>query len=78
MACNLPVVATVAGDIAELLEGVHPSAVCESQPEVLAREIVRCLRPRRRSNGRDRIAPLRVEEATARTLACYRSLGAAR
>lgn len=75
MACNLPVVATSAGDIAEILHLVHPSAVCEATPEALAHEIVRILRERRRSNGRDRIGPLRLEASTARTLACYRSLG---
>jgi glycosyltransferase involved in cell wall biosynthesis len=75
MACNLPVVATSAGDIADMLRSVQPSAVCEATPEALAQEIVRILRERRRSNGRDRIGPLRLEAATARTLACYRSLG---
>jgi glycosyltransferase involved in cell wall biosynthesis len=76
LACELPVVATAAGDIPELLEGVYPSAVCESSPQALAAEIVRCLRIRSRSNGRERTAHLALEHVTARTLACYRSLGA--
>jgi teichuronic acid biosynthesis glycosyltransferase TuaC len=76
LACNLPVVATPAGDIAELLAGVQPSAVCPPQPETLAREIVRCLRADSRSNGRECTARVGLEQVTARTLQCYRSLGA--
>lgn len=76
MACNLPVLATPVGDIPDLLRGVQPSAVCEARPESLAREAVRLLRAGHRSNGRERIEPLRVEMVTAWTLECYRSLGA--
>ncbi len=76
LACNLPVVATEAGDIAEVLEGVEPSALCAADPQALAAALVCILRQGRRSNGRERIAPLRAAVATARTLECYRSLGA--
>ena len=54
LACNLPVVATPSGDIAELLAGVTPSALCAPEPEALAYEIVRCVASRQRSNGRVR------------------------
>lgn len=76
MACNLPVLATDVGDIAELLAGVQPSAVCAASAEAdeLAREAVRLLRLGRRSDGRERIAPYRIEVTTARTLDCYRRL----
>lgn len=76
LACNLPVVATPAGDIADLLAGVQPSSVCPPQPETLAREIVRCLRAGSRSNGRACTARVGLEQVTTRTLECYRSLGA--
>ncbi len=75
LACNLPVVATVAGDIPELLRGVEPSAVCGAIPETLSAEIVKCLRAGRRSNGRKRTAHLALDQITERTIACYRSLG---
>jgi glycosyltransferase involved in cell wall biosynthesis len=75
MACNLPVLATPAGDIPELLKDVEVSAACEARPEALAREAVRLLRAGRRSNGRERIAPLALEAATEQTLDCYRALG---
>jgi len=75
LACNLPVVATLAGDIPELLNGVAPSALCAPEPEMLAREIVRCVADRQRSDGRERTRHLGIEETTARTLECYASLG---
>lgn len=75
LACNLPVVATPSGDIAELLTGVTPSALCAPRSEMLAREIVRCAAGRQRSNGRERTRHLGLEEITARTLECYASLG---
>jgi teichuronic acid biosynthesis glycosyltransferase TuaC len=76
LACNLPVVATPAGDVPELLAGVEPSAICDAEPKALAAEIVRCLRAARRSNGRERSEHLSLERVTERTLDCYRSLGA--
>ncbi len=51
--CNLPVVATPVGDVAELLDGVTPSYVCEPDETKLMEAIVACLRERRRSNGRE-------------------------
>ncbi len=75
IACGLPVVATPAGDIAELLEGVEPSAVCEDRPEALARAVLEIARAGARVNGDSRSRVLSVEAASARTLECYRSLG---
>jgi glycosyltransferase involved in cell wall biosynthesis len=77
LACNLPVVATAAGDIPDLLDGVDPSAVCAADPEMLAAEIVRCVHAGVRSNGAERVADLGLDRITQRTLACYRSVGAA-
>ncbi len=76
LACDLPVVATPAGDIPELLAGVHPAAVCDWDAETLARAIVACLRSGSASNGRERTEHLSLEAVTARTLALYRALGA--
>jgi glycosyltransferase involved in cell wall biosynthesis len=75
LACNLPVVATPAGDIAELLAGVTHCAVCAPNPELLAREIVKCVTGRPSSNGRDRTRHLDLRQTAARTLECYASLG---
>jgi glycosyltransferase involved in cell wall biosynthesis len=75
-ACQLPVASTQVGDIADLLEGVEPSALCDDRPEALAHEIVRILRDGRRSNGREQLHRLGIDTATARTIDCYRSVGA--
>jgi len=75
LACNLPVVATPSGDIAELLTGVTPSALCAPQSEMLAREIVRCVAGRQRSNGRERTSDLSLDAIAERTLEYYASLG---
>lgn len=74
LAANLPVVATAAGDIPELLDGVAPSAVCPADVDSLAEAIVACVDPPRRSNGRDRSQELGLEHTTDLTLRCYRSL----
>lgn len=75
LACNLPVVATPSGDIAELLAGVTPSAVCAPRPAMLAHEIVRCVAGRTRSNGRECTRHLGLGQIAARTLECYAFLG---
>ena len=51
--CNLPVVATPAGDVEELLEGVVPSYICAPSAEALSSALVDCLTDARRSNGRE-------------------------
>jgi len=50
--CNLPVVATPAGDIEELLDGVTPSWVCRPEAHELAIALASCLAHPVRSNGR--------------------------
>jgi glycosyltransferase involved in cell wall biosynthesis len=76
LACNLPVVATGAGDIPELLAGVEPAAVCEPDPAALARAIVRCLDGgHARSNGRERSAHLDRDQIALRLVDFYRELG---
>jgi glycosyltransferase involved in cell wall biosynthesis len=75
LACNLPVVATDAGDIAWLIEGVRPAAIAAASPGALAEAIVACLSFREPGNGRERTAHLAVEHTTARTLQVYASLG---
>jgi teichuronic acid biosynthesis glycosyltransferase TuaC len=73
LACDLPIVATPAGDIPELLTDVHPSAVCEPNPEDLAAALIRCA-TRVRSNGRTRVQHLGTEMIAQRVLEWYRSL----
>lgn len=52
--CNLPVVATPAGDVEELLDGVVPSYVCPPSEPALSEALISCLQEPQRSNGRER------------------------
>jgi glycosyltransferase involved in cell wall biosynthesis len=73
--CNLPVVATPAGDVRELLDGVLPSAVCRPEPQELARALTAILETRERSNGREQKADtLSSDAVAARLAAIYDSL----
>jgi teichuronic acid biosynthesis glycosyltransferase TuaC len=71
LACNLPVVATPAGDIRELLGGVGDSYVSAAQVGDLADALVRCLDPPRRSNGRERTEILDDRRIAERVVAVY-------
>jgi teichuronic acid biosynthesis glycosyltransferase TuaC len=72
--CNLPVVATPAGDVAELLAGVTPSYVCEPLATTLSDALVECVRERHRSNGRDASTHLDARIVAKSLLRLYREL----
>lgn len=73
LACNLPVVATDVADVAERLEGVEPSAVCESEPAFVD-ALTAVLRRPERSNGREHVRELSVERAARDVLEVYREV----
>jgi teichuronic acid biosynthesis glycosyltransferase TuaC len=73
--CNLPVVATPVGDVRELLKGVAPSEVANSDPDALADALVRVLTEGGRSNGRDEALRLRSERIAARLVKLYDRVG---
>ena len=75
LACNLPVIATPAGDVRELLRGVTACAVCEPDPTALAGALVAVLQPNQRSNGREHTDHLSTEAVAKRTIECYVALG---
>jgi teichuronic acid biosynthesis glycosyltransferase TuaC len=70
--CNLPVIATDVGDVAERLEGVEPSWLCPPEPERLAAALAECATARRRSNGREHVADLDETRIAERVLEVYR------
>jgi teichuronic acid biosynthesis glycosyltransferase TuaC len=74
LACNLPIVATPAGDIEQLLEHAWPGAVVRADAHALALEVVRCCRVPIRSNGRTLTNGMDLESAATATLALYRSV----
>lgn len=69
--CNLPVVATDVADVAEMLAGVTPSAVCSHAPDELGDALVGVLTAGRRSDGRGRRPDLNQATAVRRVLETY-------
>ncbi len=63
MACNCPVVATDVADIAYLLSGVRNSYATSFDPQEIADRITDVLRDGRRSNGRERIELLNLDNS---------------
>ena len=63
MAYNCPVVATDVADIAYLLDGVSNSYVTSFDPQDVAEKITRALECGKRTNGRERIEKLQLENS---------------
>lgn len=74
LACNLPVVSTPVGDVPERLAGVSPSCIASRDPREFGEAIVNILLSRQRSNGRERIMPLGLDQIASRILTVYRSV----
>jgi teichuronic acid biosynthesis glycosyltransferase TuaC len=72
--CNLPVIATSAGDVEELLEGVAPSSICEASETAVSAALLACLRNPRRSNGREVTARLDATVVAQSLLSLYRDV----
>jgi glycosyltransferase involved in cell wall biosynthesis len=69
--CDLPVIATPAGDVRELLQGVSPSWVCEASVGVIADALTECLSAPKRSNGRSEASHLTTGAIAERVLSVY-------
>lgn len=70
--CNLPVIATPSGDLADLLDGVQPSFLCAPDAGVLAESLIEFFAKPARSNGRERIeAALSATAIASRLLEIY-------
>jgi glycosyltransferase involved in cell wall biosynthesis len=72
--CNLPVLATRAGDVDELLESVERSQVVSDDPAEIAAALVALLRDPGRSNGRTASAGLSAEAIAERLRKVYEAL----
>lgn len=73
MACNLPVVSTDVGDVAERLGPVSPSFVCQTDEELIA-GLESVLHQRVRSNGREHVRDLGLERMGERIVSVYESV----
>ena len=73
-ACNLPIVTVPVGDVAEVLEHVHPSRIVARDIEALTAETVRISRLRVRSNGREHILKYGTKIVARKHIEFYESL----
>jgi teichuronic acid biosynthesis glycosyltransferase TuaC len=74
--CNLPVVATPAGDVEDLLKGVTPSYVCRPVTAEIGEAIVDCLMQGIRSDGRAKAtATLSADVGASQLFEIYRRFG---
>jgi glycosyltransferase involved in cell wall biosynthesis len=71
LACNLPIVSTPVGDVPERLAGVQPSAVVPSDANAIGEALVKVLLERKRSNGREHVASLSLENIAERIVDVY-------
>ena len=73
--CDLPVVSTDIGDVAELLNGVTNSTVCQDTPKDLGAALIAILRSGERSDGREKRKHLKQSVIASRILKIYRYAG---
>ena len=73
LACNLPVVSVVVGDVAERLRGVTGCVVCDtSDPDQLASALADVLRRGQRTDGRATVRELDEEVLAQKMIEIYR------
>ena len=73
LACNLPVIATDVGDVSDRLDDVTYSTA-SSDNDVLVEALSDTLRASERSNGREVVADLGVENQITKIEAVYESV----
>jgi len=74
MACNLPIVSTDVGDVAEVIEGVAGCYLVEPNAEDIADKLLRVLADRRRTAGREKMARLSSQAIARRVIDVYNEL----
>jgi glycosyltransferase involved in cell wall biosynthesis len=74
MACNIPIVATAVGDVAELIGQTQGCCVCSHDPDELAAGIERALRHSGPTTGRNDISHLERSVIAKRVIEVYKSV----
>lgn len=72
--CNLPIVATAAGDVVQLLDGVQLSFVVDPDEAAVAEALVRCIAEPVRSDGRRKALELGSSAVAQRVWSMYKTL----
>jgi len=71
LACNLPIVSVNVGDVAERVAGVAGCYLCDRTPEAVAAKLRKVLQDGGRTNGRERIQALSLQNVAQRVIAVY-------
>lgn len=74
MTCNLPVVATQAGDVSEQINDLPGNYICTQNPDDIAQETGLILNEQRRSVGREVVQHLSMEAVASRIKQIYEGL----
>ncbi len=74
MACSLPIVSTDVGDITNITEGTTGCYIVESDPESIAMAIDTALSFGKRTNGRDKVRNLDVDNISDQMIEIYLKL----
>jgi glycosyltransferase involved in cell wall biosynthesis len=74
MACNLPIVSTRVGDVADVIAGVEGCYLAEQTPGDLADKVEMALNFGRRTRGREAIQHLGTEAEARRIIALYQQV----
>lgn len=78
MACNLPIVSTDVGDVAQVIEGVAGCYLSSQDPQEMARQAAKALDLGQRTNGREAIAHLSTRSEAERIVSLYQAVLAKR
>jgi teichuronic acid biosynthesis glycosyltransferase TuaC len=74
LACNLPVVSVRVGDVEERLAGVEPSMLVARDADEIGRALAGVLLTKRRSNGREHVTSVALDEVARRVIAVYKAV----
>jgi glycosyltransferase involved in cell wall biosynthesis len=74
LACNLPVVSSDVGDVAEMIGDVEGCALCDGSPEDAARKLDAVLGRGRLQRGREAVAHVSLEQSAVQVLEVYATL----
>ncbi len=74
MACNLPIVSTDVGDVAEVIDGVEGCYLTEPNPGDMVDKLFNVLERKQRTNGRDKIGHLGSGPITHSIIKIYNKL----
>lgn len=74
MACNLPIVSVDVGDVREVIGDTEGCYIAKREPEDIARKIEFALRRNKRTDGRERIKHLNLENIAKKIVNIYREV----